>query len=47
MKSVALIALGAGATIAFQKYRKPVMAKLEETTFRARKSLKKTLDNMM
>jgi len=42
-----LIALGAGAVIAYQKYHKPVMDTIEKTTKQALKKVNKTLDNMM
>lgn len=46
-KSLALIALGAGAAIAYQKYSKPVMRKAEKAIDRTIKKTGDKLDNMM
>ena len=45
--NVALIALGAGVVLAYQRYHRPIMDKLGETTDKACKSINKALDNMM
>lgn len=47
MKSVALIAVGAGAVLAYQKYSEPVMNKLEDIADEAMKKANKKLEDMM
>lgn len=46
-KSMALIAVGAGAVLAYQKYSEPVMNKLEDIADEAMKKAEKKLDDMM
>lgn len=46
-KDVALVALGAATVLAYQKYHKPVMEKIEKTTEGAIKKVNKKLDNVM
>lgn len=47
IKSVALIAAGAGAVLAYQKYSEPVMNKLEDIADEAMKKANKKLEDMM
>lgn len=47
MKSMALIAVGAGAVLAYQKYSEPVMNKLEDIADEAMKKANKKLEDMM
>ena len=47
IKSMALIAVGAGAVLAYQKYSEPVMNKLEDLADSAMKKANKKLDDMM
>jgi len=47
VKSMALIAAGAGAVLAYQKYSEPVMDKVEEIADEAMKKANKKLENMM
>lgn len=47
VKSMALIAMGAGAVLAYQKYSEPVMNKLEEVADKTMQSAKKKLEDMM
>lgn len=46
-KSVALMAMGAGAVLAYQKYNKPVMKKMEKVADNAMKKANKALEDMM
>lgn len=46
-KSMALIAVGAGAVLAYQKYSEPVMNKLEDIADEAMKKANKKLEDMM
>ena len=46
-KNVALMAMGAGAVLAYQKYNKPVMKKMEKVADNAMKKANKTLEDMM
>ena len=46
-KSIALMAMGAGAVLAYQKYSKPVMKKVEKVADDAIKKANKTLEDMM
>ena len=46
-KSVALMAVGAASVLAYQKYSKPVMDKMEKTANKALKKADKKLENMM
>ena len=47
MKAMALIAVGAGAILAYQKYSEPVMNKLEDIADEAMKKANKKLEDMM
>lgn len=46
-KSIALMAVGAGAVLAYQKYSQPIMTKMEKTVDRTLEKAEKKLDNMM
>jgi hypothetical protein len=46
-KDVALVAIGAAAVLAYQKYHKPVMEKIEKTTEEVLKRANKKLDSMI
>lgn len=46
-KNVALMAMGAGAVLAYQKYNKPVMKKVEKVADDAIKKANKALEDMM
>lgn len=47
LKSMALIAVGAGAILAYQKYSEPVMNKLGDIAEDAMKKANKKLEDMM
>ncbi len=47
VKSMALIAMGAGAVLAYQKYSEPLMNKMEEIAYDAMKKADKKLEDMM
>jgi hypothetical protein len=47
MKNVALLGLGAGAVLAYQKYNKPVMKKMEEAADKVVKKANNKLEDMM
>lgn len=47
LRSVALIAAGAGAVLAYQKYSEPVMNKLEDIADETMKKANKKLEDMM
>lgn len=47
LKSVALMAAGAGAILAYQKYSEPVMNKLEDIADDVMKKANKKLEDMM
>lgn len=47
LKSMALIAVGAGAVLAYQKYSEPVMEKLECLADDVMKKANKKLEDMM
>ena len=47
VKSMALIAVGAGAVLAYQKYSEPVMNKLEDIADQAMKKANKKLEDMI
>ena len=47
MKSMALIAVGAGAVLAYQKYSEPVMNKLSDMAEDAMKKANEKLEDMM
>lgn len=46
-KNVALIAMGAGAVLAYQKYNKPMKRKVEKVVDSAVKKTNNKLENMM
>ena len=46
-KNMALMAMGAGAVLAYQKYNKPVMKKMEKVADDAMKKANKKLEDMM
>lgn len=46
-KSMVLMGLGAGAVLAYQKYNKPVMAKMEQIVDMTKKKASETLEDMM
>ena len=47
MKDLALMGLGAGAVLAYQKYSKPVMKKMNKLMDSKMKQLDNALENMM
>ncbi len=47
VKSMALIAVGAGAVLAYQKYSEPVMEKLSDIADDAIRKANKKLEDMM
>ena len=47
LKSMALIAVGAGAVLAYQKYSEPVINKLSDVSEDAMKKANKKLEDMM
>ena len=47
VKSMALIAMGAGAVLAYQKYSQPIIEKLEDMACDAMKKADKKLEDMM
>ena len=47
LKSMALIAMGAGAVLAYQKYSEPVMNKLSDLAEDAMKKANEKLEDMM
>ena len=46
-KSLALMGMGAGAVLAYQKYNKPVMDKMEKIVDKTMKKANEKLENMM
>ena len=46
-KSVALMGLGAGAVLAYQKYNKPFMKEMNKVMKSTKKKAKDTLEDMM
>ena len=46
-KDMAFMLMGAGAVLAYQKYNKPVMKKVEEVADSAMKKANKKLEDMM
>lgn len=46
-KNIALMAMGAGALLMYQKYNKPVMEAVDKTTKKAIKKANDKLENMM
>ncbi len=47
IKSMALVAVGAGAVLAYQKYSEPVMDKISDMADDAMKKAGKKLEDMM
>lgn len=47
MKNIAFMAMGAGAVLAYQKYNKPVMKKMEQVADKAMKKANNKLEDMM
>ena len=47
IKSMMLIGIGVGATIAYQKYSKPLMKEMEKVTNKTMKKMNKELEEMM
>lgn len=47
LRSMALIAMGAGAVLAYQKYSEPVMHKLEDLAEDTMQKATKKLEDMM
>ena len=47
IKSMMLIGLGVGATIAYQKYSKPLMKEMEKFINKTKKKMNKELEEMM
>lgn len=47
VKDVALLGLGAGTVLMYQKYNKPVMKKMEQVVNKTVKKADKQLENMM
>lgn len=46
-KSIALMGLGAGAVLAYQKYNKPIMKKMEKVISKTKRKANDTLEDMM
>ncbi len=46
-KNIALMAMGAGAMLAYQKYNKPAMKKLEKSVDKTMKKANAKLEDMM
>lgn len=47
MKNIALMGLGAASVLAYQKYSKPMMKKMENAVTKGSKKTKKILEDMM
>ena len=47
VKSMSLMALGMGATIAYQKYSKPIMKKMKRSLNKTTKKVGNQLEDMM
>lgn len=47
MKGLALMAMGAGATLAYQKYSKPAMRKIKKSINKTAKKMDDQLEDMM
>ena len=47
LKNMMLIGVGVGATIAYQKYSKPVMQEMEKFANKTMKKVNKELEEMM
>ena len=46
-KDLALMGLGAGAVLAYQKYNKPLMKKMDKMMKKTKKKANNTLEDMM
>ena len=46
-KDIALIMLGVGLSVAYQKYSKPVAKKVEDTINKSKKQIANKMENMM
>ena len=46
-KNLVLMSLGAGAVLAYQKYSKPAMKKIEQTVYKTMKKATNKLEDMM
>lgn len=46
-KDIAFMAMGAGAVLAYQKYRKPVMKAVDSTAKKALRKANEKLEDMM
>ncbi len=46
-KSIALMGLGAGAVLAYQKYNKPIMKEMDKIVKKTKKKANDTLEDMM
>jgi len=46
-KNMALMMMGAGAVLAYQKYNKPLMKKMDKAMKTTKKKAKDTLEDMM
>ena len=47
MKGLALMAMGAGAAMAYQKYSKPMMRKVKKSINKTAKKMSSELEDMM
>lgn len=47
VKNMALVSMGAGAVLAYQKYNKPVMDKMEKMMTSMKKKANNKLEDMM
>lgn len=47
VKGMSLMALGVGATLAYQKYKKPMMKKMEKCMNKTTKKVDNKLEDMM
>lgn len=47
IKSMALMAIGAGAVLAYQKYEKPMIKQMDKSMKKAVKKTNKALDDMV
>lgn len=47
VKSMALVGMGAGSVLAYQKYNKPVMDKMNEIFSNMKEKMNDELENMM
>ena len=47
MKTMMLMGMGAGAVLAYQKYNKPLMKKMDKMMKKTKKKANNTLEDMM